>query len=86
MKLLNQSLKHISISILAVIGIWGVVFFFNMIAEIKENVDDGLDNYKRQVIYKVQQDTSLLSSVDFDENFYAIHKINQEKALQFNDQ
>ncbi len=58
MKLLNQSIKHISISILAIIGIWGVVFFFNMIAEIKENVDDGLDNYKRQIIYKAHQDTT----------------------------
>lgn len=86
MKLLNQSIKHISISILAVIGIWGVVFFFNMIAEIKENVDDGLDNYKRQVIHKVQQDTSLLSSVDFDKSFYAIREIKQEKASQFKDQ
>ncbi len=86
MKLLNQSIKHISISILAIIGIWGVVFFFNMIAEIKENVDDGLDNYKRQIIYKAHQDTTLLSRIDFDEGFYSIREINREKALHFKDQ
>lgn len=86
MKLLNQSIKHISISILVIIGIWGVVFFFNMIAEIKENVDDGLDNYKRQIIYKAHKDTTLLSRIDFDESFYAIRKIKREEALHFKDQ
>lgn len=86
MKLLNQSIKHISISIFAIIGIWGVVFFFNMIAEIKENVDDGLDNYKRQIIYKAHQDTTLLSQIDFDESFYAIREISKENAQHFKDQ
>lgn len=86
MKLLNQSIKHISISILVIIGIWGVVFFFNMIAEIKENVDDGLDNYKRQIIYKAQRDSTLLSRINFDESFYTIREINHEKALHFKDQ
>jgi len=86
MKLLNQSIKHISISILAIIGIWGVIFFFNMIAEIKENVDDGLNNYKRQIIWKAKQDSTLLSRIDFDESFYAIQEVKREKAIHFKDQ
>src|SRR5699024_10975095 len=86
MKLLNQSIKHISISILAIIGIGGVVFFFNIIAEIKENIDDGLENYKRQIIDKAHRDTTLLSRIDFDESFYAIREIQKEKALAFKDQ
>src|SRR5699024_5947618 len=85
MKLLNQSIKHISISILAIIGIWGVVFFFNMIAEIKENVDDGLYNYKRQINYQAHRDTPLLSQIDFDESFYAIREIGREQALHYKD-
>lgn len=86
MKLLNQSIKHLSISILFIIGIWGVVFFFNMIEEIKENVDDGLDNYKRQIIYKAHQDTVLLTRIDFDESFYAIREISKKRALTYKDQ
>lgn len=86
MKLLNQSIKHISISILAVVGIWGAVFYYNMIEEIKENVDDGLENYKRQIIYKANRDTALLSRVDFDEAFYSIHPIDKQPALTFTDQ
>lgn len=86
MKLLNQSIKHISISILAVVGIWGAVFYYNMIEEIKKNVDDGLENYKRQIIYKANRDTALLSRVDFDEAFYSIHPIDKQPALTFTDQ
>lgn len=86
MKLLNQSIKHISISILAVVDIWGAVFYYNMIEEIKENVDDGLENYKRQIIYKANRDTALLSRVDFDEAFYSIHPIDKQPALTFTDQ
>lgn len=86
MKLLNQSIKHISISILAIIGLWGVVFFFNMIEEIKENVDEGLDNYKRQIVYKAQRDTAVLSRINFDEGFYAIQEIDRNTALSVKDQ
>lgn len=85
MKLLNQSIKHISISLLAIIVLWGVVFFFNMTAEIKDNVDEGLSNYKRQIIYQAHRDTILLSRVDFDEGFYAIREVDKNTAFAIKD-
>lgn len=86
MKLLNQSTKYLSFSILIIIGIWGIAFFFNMVEEIKENVDEGLQNYKRQIIFKAQQDTTLLTRIDFDEAFYAIQETDKETALNYIDQ
>lgn len=80
MKLLNQSISLISISLLAIIGLWGVIFYINMIGEIKESVDEGLDNYRRQIVYQAHQDTALLKQVDFNEGFYAIQEITQEEA------
>lgn len=74
MKLLNQSIKFVSISLLAIIVLWGIVFFFNMTAEINENVDEGLSNYKRQIIYRIHQDTTLLSRRSFDDGFFAIRE------------
>lgn len=85
MKLLNQSIKHISISLLAIIVLWGIVFFFNMTAEIRGNVDEGLSNYKRQIIYRVHRDTSLLSRVSFDDGFYAIREVNKNTSLAIKD-
>src|SRR5690625_3832963 len=86
MKLLNQSIKHLSILILIIIGIWGMAFFFNMVDEIKENTDDGLENFKRQIIYRAHRDTSVLTHVDFEEAFYAIREIRPATAFSFQDQ
>lgn len=85
MKLLNQSISLISISLLAIIGLWGVIFYYNMIEEIKESVDEGLDNYRRQIVYQAHQDTALLKQVDFNEGFYAIHEISQVEARSMKD-
>ncbi len=85
MKLLNQSIIYTFLSILAIIGLWGFVFFFNMSEEIRENVDEGLSNYKRQIISKAGRDTAILSHTDLEEGFYAIQLIDKEKALSYRD-
>lgn len=85
MKLLNQSLKYLSVSLLFVVSLWAFVFYFNILNEIKESMDEGLENYKRQILYKVQSDTSILHQNNFDEGFFAIHSIAQAAALSAKD-
>ena len=85
MKLLNQSVRYLSVSILIIIGLWAVVFYFNIFREIKESVDEGLENYKRQVVYKAQTDLTLLEKTDFDEGIYAIQEIGKSEALAAKD-
>lgn len=85
MKLLNQSIGIISVFVLAIVGLWAVVFYYNMIGEIKESVDEGLSNYKRQIIYQAHQDTSVLRQVNFNEGFYTIRQIPQNEALTARD-
>lgn len=86
MKLLNQSLKYLSISILAIVTIWSVVFYVNMLNEIKSSVDEGLENYKRIILQNVQIDSSILGNQYFDNRFFTVHKIEKEQALAFKDQ
>lgn len=85
MKLLNKSLIYLSVSLFFIIGIWSVVFYFNMLGEIKESVDEGLDNYKRQIVYQAQKDSTVLAKNNFDEGFFAIRKITQTQALSVKD-
>ncbi len=85
MKLLNKSILWLSVSLFFIIGIWSVVFYFNMLAEIKESVDEGLDNYKRQIVYQAQKDTTVLTTTNFDEAFFAVRKITQTQALSVKD-
>lgn len=85
MKLLNRSLIYLSVSLFFVIGLCSVFFYFNLLDEIKESVDEGLDNYKRQIIYQAQSDTSILSKDNFDEGFFTIHEIPQAQAILIKD-
>lgn len=85
MKLLNKSLIYLSVSLFFIIGIWSVVFYFNMLDEIKESIDEGLDNYKRQIVYTAQKDTTILAKNNFDEGFFAIREIPQSKAIAITD-
>ena len=85
MKLLNKSLIHLSIWLFVIIGLWSVFFYFNMLNEIKESVDEGLENYKRQIIYNIEKDPSLLNKTNFEEGFFAIREIPQAKSLSVKD-
>ncbi|KGO87182.1 sensor histidine kinase [Flavobacterium suncheonense] len=85
MKLLNKSLIYLSVSLFFVIGLWTVVFYFNMFREIKESIDEGLENYKRQIIYQAQKDPTILNKKTFAEGFFAIREISQAQAVAMTD-
>jgi hypothetical protein len=42
--------------LLAVVGVWAVIFYFNMLDEIYDSIDDGLENSKILIIRKVESD------------------------------
>src|SRR5690554_301763 len=83
MKLLNRSIIYLSISILAIIGIWSVFFYINMEKEIKSSIDEGLRNYKRLIIQNAHKDPSILHKTYFDESFFTIQKIDKKTGLTF---
>lgn len=85
MKLLNQSIKYLSVSILAIVTVWSIYFYFNMLNEIKSSVDEGLENYKRLIIQNAEKDSTILTKKYFDESFFTIHQINKKDAFSIKD-
>lgn len=85
MKLLNKSVFFLSVSILIILSLWATIFYFNMLREIKESVDEGMENYKRQIIQMAMRDSALLTKSNFSEGFFSITEIGQEKALAIKD-
>lgn len=83
MKLLNQSLKYLSFWILAIVSLWAVIFYFNVLDEIKESLDEGLESYKRQILYRVQTDSTILEKNSFDEGFFSIREITPAEKAHF---
>lgn len=82
MKLLNHTLLYLSASLIFILSIWAVVFYFSMMDEVYDSIDDGLENYKMLIIKKATRDSTLLSKDHFDESNYAIRPISKELALQ----
>lgn len=86
MKLHNQSLTYLSISILIIISIWGTVFYFNMLGDVHHSIDEGLSNFKSLIIQKSDQDTTLLSGGTFTRGNYSVTPITKSQALSTYDQ
>ena len=85
MKLLNYTTSYLSISFLIVISIWATIFYYAMLDEIYDSIDDGLDNQKGLVIQKAARDSTLLNKKGFEESDYSIIRIPAKKATTFND-
>ena len=84
MKLLNYTTLIFSAILLLLLSLWAVIFYFEMLDEIYDSLDDGLDNQKVLVIQKLQQDPGLLQA-PFGENGFEVEEIPKEQALGFID-
>lgn len=73
------------IYLLLIVSLWSVIFYFNMLDEIKGSVDEELENYKRQIVFKAEKDSTILQQKTFDEGFFSVNKISEEEALSFKD-
>jgi signal transduction histidine kinase len=80
-KLQSYTLLYLSIALLAVIGIWAVIFYVNMLDEIYDSIDDGLDNSRLLIMKKVETDTSIIHKNEFLESNYAIREIPPGEAI-----
>lgn len=85
MRLLNYTSVYFSIALLVIISIWAAVFYYTMLIEIYDSIDDGLDNQKGLVIQKAAADTSILQKNNFDETDYAINEIPAGTAVHRHD-
>lgn len=81
MKLLNYTLKYLSVSLFLILGVWATIFYFNMLDEIYDSIDDGLENYKMLIINKADEDSTVLRKNSFNEGNYEVREIAKNAAL-----
>lgn len=82
MKLVNHTLLYLSGALFIIIGVWAVVFYYSMLDEVYDSIDDGLDNYKVLIIQKANTDSTILKKNTFEESNYSITEISKQQALQ----
>lgn len=81
MKLLNYTTTYFALILLVVMPLWAALFYFNLLDEIYDSIDDGLDNQKQLILQKAAVDTSILKQSDFGESGYIIRQIPLDKAV-----
>src|SRR5690606_41829782 len=57
------------------LGIWATFFYINILDDIYDSIDDGLDNSKILIIQKAAEDSTIMNRTNFMESNYAIHEI-----------
>lgn len=82
MKLVNHTLLYLSGALFLIIGVWAVIFYYSMLDEVYDSIDDGLDNYKMLIIQKAGSDSTILKKNTFEESNYSIMPISRQQALQ----
>lgn len=86
MKLLNQSIKYLAIALLFVVALWAIAFYFSMLNQIKDSIDEELEHQKRLIIRNTLSDAIIATKPDFDENLYTLERIDKRAALSAKDQ
>jgi len=84
MKLLNYTTRYFAIILFLLLSLWAVLFYFEMLDEIYDSMDDGLENQKILVIRKAKEDPAILNKKEFGEGYYTIHKL-ANTSTQFKD-
>ena len=85
MKLLNYTSKYFAWLLFFVLTGWAVIFYFQMLDEIYDSMDDGLENQKLLVIRNTREKDSMLIKSDFGDGYYTLNTISEKSALSFKD-
>ena len=85
MKLLNYTTTYFAIILFVLLTLWAVIFYFEMLDEIYDSIDDGLENQKMLVIRQAKEDTTVLNKTEFDDGYYTIKQTSYSNARSFTD-
>jgi len=85
MKLLNYTSFYLAIAILLIVSVWGTIFYFIMLKDVKSEVDSGLVNSKYLIIKNAKTNPTVLSKEIFHGNNYTIHTIHAENKRRTKD-
>lgn len=86
MKLLNQSLQYLALTILVVVGIWSVIFYIDFRDEVYDIVDDSLEDQLDLLNARVREDPTLLQETTFQNGMFSISPITEEEALIYQEE
>jgi hypothetical protein len=85
MKLINHTLLFLTVILFVTVSLWAVLFYYQLLNQVKTTIDEGLANYKIVIIDKLKNDSLIIQQDLFLENNYIIKSVSEDYALQVRD-
>ncbi|QQS94772.1 sensor histidine kinase [Sphingobacterium spiritivorum] len=81
MRLLNRTMLYLSGALLLILSVWAVIFYLDMMDEVYDSLDDGLENHKMLIIHKAYEDEMVYQKRDFGESNYRLIPVPEDIAI-----
>jgi len=85
MKLLNYTTLYLSAALFVALGLWSILFYFQLLTKIKTTIDEGLANNKILIIDHLKDDPVITPQESFGDKNYIIRNISEDEALKIRD-
>ena len=83
MKLLNFTTSYFAALLFILLTLWAVIFYYQILDEIYDSMDDGLENQKILVIQQAMEKPEILNQPIFEEGSYTIREVNIKEYRNF---
>lgn len=80
MKLSYRILSRLSVALIVVLSIWAALFYFALMDEVNDEVDDALEDYSETIIIRHLAGEKLPSHDSGSNNEYFLEEVNKEYA------
>lgn len=85
MKLINYTLFYLTAILFAIVTLWAILFYYQILNQLKASMDEGLANYKILLLDDLKNEAgSIQTDVNAGRN-YTIKQIDDDYALQVRD-
>ncbi len=82
MRLVNHTLSFLATILFVTIGIWAILFFSQLLNQVKVSLDEGLSDYKIVIIDNLKNDSLIKQNAEFGEKKYLVRQVDEEYALK----
>lgn len=85
MKLYRYTSTRFAVVLFFLLAVWAAIFYYSMLDEIYDSLDDGLENQKLLVITQANKDSTVLHRSEFGEGYYKIQDLTPQEAETYRD-
>ncbi|MDD3320561.1 MAG: HAMP domain-containing sensor histidine kinase [Paludibacter sp.] len=86
MKLTTHTLLFLSVVLFTTVGLWAVLFYYQLLNQVKYTIDEGLGNSKIVIIDKLKDDSIIIEQTLFLDNNYIVKNVDEDYALTVRDE